>query len=244
MGYYSVDEERWRDFLRIPDSDLPERLIVEGHIDFPGRIERRGHLLDDVRPGWMPNLVLGEHEGRTVAYGVCFGGPMASQFAHIYCKLGVGKVVQIGICGGLQADIGLGDVVVSEGVLSLDGAARLYGCDGDLVGLDGTLVGRAVSVLGDMGIEARVGRTVSYFDILLEREEDLADLSASGYMAMEMEAAATAAVADHFGTPAVSILAVADNSISGKDLFYRQTDEERDRVSRAIDAVFEAALRV
>lgn len=244
MGYYHVPTERWQSFLKISDEDIPEKLIIEGQIHFPRCIERRGQVLRDVREGWMPNLMVGEHKGQTIAYGVCFGGPIASQFAHIYCKMGVEKVVLIGICGGLQADIELGDIVVSEAVLSLDGSARLYGRDQDLVAFDETLRDRAVSELRGTGKRFHVGRTVSYYDILLEEQDDLAALSDSGYLAVEMEAAATGAVAQHFGTPALAMLTVADNSISGKDLFYEQTEDERKAIQESIDIVFESALEL
>ena len=221
MGYYSIPGERWQDFLHIPDEDIPDRLIIEGQIHFPRFIERRSQVLEDVRPAWMPNLVLGSHGDELVAYGVCYGGPIASQFAHVYSKLGTGKVIQIGICGGLQADIELGDIVVSEEVLSLDGSARLYKLGEDHARFDRTLRDRAVAELEDRGARYHVGRTASYYDILLEEEEDLDDLRTLGFIAVEMEAAATGSVANHFGVPALAVLAVSDNSISGKDLFHK-----------------------
>ena len=151
MDYYSVPGERWQDFLHIPDEDIPDRLIIEGQIHFPRYIERRSQVLKEVRSAWMPNLVLGRHGDELVAYGVCFGGPIASQFAHVYCKLGTHKVIQIGICGGLLADIELGDIVVSEEVLSLDGSARLYKLAGDHARFDGALRDRAVAELEERG---------------------------------------------------------------------------------------------
>lgn len=242
MGYYSVPKDQWQSFLRISPEDVPETLIIQGAIDYPRYLERRGELLDDVKTGWMPNLIVGRHDGRTIAYGVCFGGPIASQFAHIYCKLGTKKVVLIGICGGLQADIDLGDVVVSEKVLSLDGSARLYKQAKRHVDFDGALCESAKGELEKRGLNAHVGKTVSYYDILLEEEEDLKDLCRSGYIGVEMEGAAIGAVAQHFSTPALSMFIVADNSISGKDLFYQQTEEEREGITKGLDLLFEVAL--
>ena len=244
MGYYSVTKDMWQDFLKIVDEDIPERLIIEGHIHWPRLIEQRGLALQAVREGWMPNLVLGEHGGRLVGYGVCFGGPIASQFAHIYCKMGTEKIIQIGICGALRTDIELGDIIVSEGVLSLDGSARQYGLSDDGVEFDPALRDRAVEMLEGSGRVVHVGRTVSYYDILLERMEDLEDLSERGYIGVEMEAAAVGAVANHFGTPALSVQTVSDNSLSGKDLFYDQTDEEKEGIRSGMDEVFRIALEL
>ncbi len=242
MGYYSVPKEQWQSFLKISSDDVPETLIIQGAIDYPGYIERRSEILEDVREGWMPNLIVGKYDGRTIAYGVCFGGPIASQFAHIYCKLGVKKLVLIGICGGLQSDIDIGDVVISEKVLSLDGSASLYKHTRRHVDFDGTLCKRAKGELVKRDVKAHVGMTVSYYDILLEEEKDLRDLSGSGYLGVEMEAASIGAVAQHFNTSALSMFTVSDNSISGKDLFYQQTEEERGKITEGLDVIFEIAL--
>ena len=88
------------------------------------------------------------------------------------------------------------------------------------------------------------GKTVSYFDILLERQEDLMELSNSGYIGVEMEAAAAGSVANHFGVPAISFFVVSDNSITGKDLFYKQTEEESKRIEEGSDMLFDIALRI
>ena len=244
MGYYSIPKEQWRSFLKISDEDLPDKLIIQGAIDFPGYIERRSQVLENVRPGWMPNLIIGEYGGQTIGYGICYGGPIASQFTHIYCKMGTRTVVQIGICGGLQKDIEIGDIIVSERVLSLDGSARLYKQTGEHVTFDETLRDRAISKLEEGDVEFHVGDTVCYYDILLQEQEDLMDLSRSGYIAVEMEAAAVGAVAQHFNTPALSLLTVSDNSISGKDLFYQQTDDERRRLQEGVDLIFKTALEL
>ena len=244
MGYYSIPKEQWRSFLKISDDDLPDKLIIQGAIDFPGYIERRSQVLENVRPGWMPNLIIGEYGGQTIAYGICFGGPIASQFTHIYCKMGTRAVVQIGICGGLQKDIEIGDIIVSKRVLSLDGSASLYKQTGEHVTFDQGLRDRAISTLEEGDVEFHVGDTVSYYDIILQEERDLIDLSREGYIAVEMEAAAVGAVAQHFNTPALSLLTVSDNSISGKDLFYQQTDDERRKIQEGLDLIFDTALQL
>lgn len=242
MGYFSVEPDRWKDYLDISDTDIPGKVIIEGRMDYPGAIEKRSLSIEDVRPGWMPNLVLGSYKGALVAYAACFGGPIASQIAHIYCNLGTEKVVQIGTCGGLQENIDLGDIVVSQGVLSLDGCARLYKRPEDFVAFDPSLLEKASRLLDRRDVQVYVGRTVSIYDILLEEIEDLFDLSRSGYVAIEMEAGAIGAVAGHFGTPALSMFVVSDNSISDKGLFYERTEDEQERITRGLDTLFGTAL--
>jgi purine-nucleoside phosphorylase len=244
MSYFNVPKHRWQRLLGISSKDIPDKLIIEGHPDFPGCIERRKTKLSNVRSAWMPNLVIGEYQGRTTGYGVSFGGPMASQLAHIYCKLGTKKVVQIGTGGGLQKDLDLGDIVVSESVLSLDGVWKLYRQKSRHIRLDGGLRDRAVRALERRGANFRVGRTVAYYDILLEEEKDLLKLSKAGYLGVEMEAGATGSVTGCFGVPAIVLFVVSDNSMSGKDLFYKQTEDERKRIKSGRETIFDVALEI
>jgi purine-nucleoside phosphorylase len=163
---------------------------------------------------------------------------------HIYCKLGTQKIIQIGTGGGLQKNLELGDIVVSESVLSLDGVWKLYKQQSESVKFDECLRDKAAQELEKRNANFRVGRTVSYYDILLEEEKDLLGLSESGYLGVEMESAATASVAGFFGVPAIALFVVSDNSISGKDLFYSQTQEERERIKKSRETIFDVALEI
>jgi len=109
----------------------------------------------------MPNLLIGKYEGKTVGYGVCLDGPIASQFAHIYCKLGTKKIVLIGECGGIKKTIELGDIVVSEEVLSLDGVSSLYMQSKKPMQFDPYLRDEVEAKLKERGMRYRIGKTCS-----------------------------------------------------------------------------------
>lgn len=242
MDYFHVTKEKWQSFLNISDNNIPDKLIIEGQINFPKYIEKRSSKLSNVVNAWMPNLIIGEYEEQLIGYGVCFGGPITSQFVHIHCKLGTKKIIHIGTGGGLQKHIELGDIVVSESVLSLDGSAQLYNQESKLINFNDHLKESVKQELEKRKLKFHIGKTVSYFDILLEKKEDLIDLSNSGYIGVEMEAAATGSVAKYFDIPALSFYLISDNSISGKDLFYKQTYEEQKRIKKGIDEIFDIAL--
>jgi uridine phosphorylase len=244
MSYFDIPKEKWQDFLNISDKDIPSKLIIEGNINFPKCIERRQEVLSNIKQGWMPNLITGEHQGELIGYAACFGGPPTSQLVHIYCKMGTKKIIHIGVGGGLQKDIELGDVIVSESVLSLDGSAELYKIGSNHASFNEELNGKVIMELEKRNLKYHVGKTVSYFDILLEKQENLIELSNSEYIGVEMEAAAAGSVANHFNVPAISFYVVSDNSISGKDLFYKQTENERKRIKDGCDILFDIALRI
>ena len=242
MSYFDVQKEKWQGLLGISDKDIPDKLIIEGQINYPILIEKRAKKFTNVKKAWMPNLILGEYGDQLICYAVCFGGPIASQFIHIYCKLGTKKIIQIGICGGLQKKTKLGDIIVSSSVLSMDGVAKLYKQKSNQIGFDSSLIKKVTHELNKRKLKFHVGSTISYYDILLEEEKDLVKYCDQGYLGVEMEAAATASVAQFFGVPAIAFFVVADNSISGKDLFYNQTEEEQTRIKTGIETIFELAL--
>jgi len=244
MVYFDVPKEKWQELLGIKDEDIPETLVIEGHLAYPEIFSTRGKKLEDAKPAWMPNLMIGKYKGKTVGYGVCFGGPIASQFAHIYCKLGTKKIVLIGECGGIKKTIELGDIIVSEEVLSLDGVSSLYMQPKNHMLFDPHLRDEVEAKLKERGMRYRIGKTGSYYDILLERRIDVEELAMSGFIGLDMEAAAVCAVANHFKVPSIAMFVVGDNHAIGKDMFYKQTEVEKEAVKDGMEKILEIALEI
>lgn len=220
------------------------KLIIDGKIDFPKWVKIVLDRMKNGRLSWHPNLIMGEYNGELVGYGVCFGGPVASQYTHIYCKMGTKKMVQIGCGGGLQPDIELGDIIVSEGVLCNDFSARFYKQDSDFVEFDRRLSKQVIEKLEARGVPYHLGKTMSMFDILLWEKEDYIDLSNKGFLGADQESGSVGSVSKFFGVPATSFYVCSDNSASGKDLFYKQTKEEQKRVKLGFDTVLDIALEL
>lgn len=244
MDYFNESKEKWQSILGISNVDIPDKLIIDGKLNYPKWTKI---VLDRMRNGriaWMPNLVIGNIDDSLTGYGACFGGPIASQFCHIYCKMGSQKMVQIGTGGGIQPDIELGDVIVSESVLCRDGVNRLYRHAEDTIHFDRDLTGQVIEKLEDAGIPYHLGRTVCIYDILLWEERDFMELSRSGYKGCDMESGAVGSVAKFFGVPAVSFYVCSDNSASGKDLFYKPTDEESKRINDSLLSILDIALNL
>jgi uridine phosphorylase len=230
--------------LRVKKNEVPDKLIIEGRIRSERGMAGRADRLRKVKPGWEPGIITGEYGDRKVAFAMCVGGPVASQISHLYCKLGVKKIIHIGTGGGLQKNIALGDIIVSKRVLSLDGCAKLYKQKSRLVGFDKGLVSAVTAQLKQRNLRHHVGRTVTYYDILLEEMKDLRALCRAGYLGVEMEAASVASVANYFGVPAVSLFYASDNSMTGKTIFHSKTPKELEATKAASDAIFEIALSV
>ena len=59
-----------------------------------------------------------------------------------------------------------------------------------------------------------------------------------------MESGAVGSVSKLFGVPATSFYVCSDNSASGKDLFYKQTEEESKRINDSLLSVLDIALNL
>ncbi len=244
MDYFNTPKEKWQEFLKIRDEDIPNKLIIDGKIDFPKWIKIVLDRMKNGRISWHPNLIMGECNGELVGYSVCFGGSVASQYTHIYCKMGTKKMIQIGCGGGLQSDIELGDIIVSEGVLCNEGSARLYKQESDFIEFDRELIKEVIEKLDERNILYHLGKTMCMFDILLWEADDFIDLSNRGFIGADQESGSVGSVSKFFGVPATSFYVCSDNSASGKDLFYKQTKEEQQKVKSGFDTVLDIALEL
>lgn len=71
--------------------------------------------------------VLAENEvGRILVVSTGIGGPSLSIAVEELARLGVRWCIRVGTCGAIQEDITVGDLVISEGAVRLDGASDHY----------------------------------------------------------------------------------------------------------------------
>jgi uridine phosphorylase len=138
------------------------------------------------------------------------GGPSAAIVLEELCDLGVTRAVRVGTCGGLDASLELGDLVVAREALCADGASRALGA------------GERVAAPGDLAPEGRGGLVVTtdlFYDPDPAREDGW---RAAGALAVEMETAALFAVGARRGIAVASVLAVSDLLSDGR----RRIDDE------------------
>ena len=68
------------------------------------------------------------------------GGPSAAIVFHELAELGVRRAIRVGTCGALSSELRLGDLVVAESALALDGTSKAYGAN-EVVEADEELTG-------------------------------------------------------------------------------------------------------
>jgi DeoD family purine-nucleoside phosphorylase len=214
-----------------PATDLAERVLLPG--DPHRALAVAQHLLDGpkmfnhTRGLWGYTGIAADGEPLTVqATGM--GGPSAAIVTEELIALGARRLVRIGTCGALVAELELGDLVAAETVLSADGASAALGANGTL-GSDPALLARLVAA------GARPGTVVSS-DLFYDPRDGEADAWARrGACVVEMEAAAILQVAARRGAAAACVLAVTD--VAGPDGSQRVDAEQLEQLGLRLGKV-------
>lgn len=138
------------------------------------------------------------------------GGPSASLVMQELVELGVRRAIRVGTCGAVDDDLRLGDLVVAQAALSLDGASRRLQGE-EVVPADPALT----DALGAAaGTEPSLIATV---DLFYDPDPDWrSELDARGAAAVEMEAASLFALGGNLEVAVGCVLAVTDVFESGK----------------------------
>ena len=191
-----------------PHEEVAERVLLPGD---PGRALRLAQLLLEKPKMLNHNRGLWGYSGTAedgaplTIQSTGMGGPSAAIVLEELIELGARRIVRVGTCGALADGLGLGTLLVAEGVLAEDGTSRALGADGTLrpdAGLHAALQAAAP--------QAATGLVVSsdlFYDPDPGRARSWAD---AGALAVEMEAATLLAVTARRGVAAAVVLTVSD----------------------------------
>lgn len=203
------------------------------------------HFLDDAREVTAVRNMLGftgAYRGMPVSVmGTGMGIPSASIYATELIKdYGVRRLVRVGSCGGLGADIALRDIVLAAGACtdSQVNRARYDGQDFAAIA-DFALLRAAADAAAAAGVNVRVGNVHSAELFYDPRPTQLAMFARMGVLAIEMEAAGLYGVAAEFGARALGIMTVSDLVPSGE----QTSSDERERTfGEMVTVALEALL--
>ncbi len=253
--YRELGPEDHLAMLGLQPEQLPDVVLLVGVFDVHEGAKRFAGYLDGARfsrtetsRSGIP-YYLGEHAGARVALSACFGGPMAALFAHTWCGAGVRAVVQLGWYGALQEGTALGDVVVPRHAERQDGVSDWYLPKGILADASPDLAHAIVGRLRGRGIPADQHAIYSTPALLAESRDVIADWSRHGYHGVDMETAATFAVAKHLGARRAAALLRLDDLVAEEHSLARGLPRElrafmREREREVMHAAIEAAREV
>jgi purine-nucleoside phosphorylase len=155
---------------------------------------------------------------------------LGNSSSPIFGVLGTRTVIQIGNCGALADELGAGDLFIADRAYCGEGAAQYYKPDGKWVaGSPGLLQSKTLS-----GLKAgayRIGSIYSTAALFAEGEKDVEQWFREGFSAVDMETAATYAVAEYFGMDRLSILYGLDNPRRREHLLLSDTAKDARRAT-------------
>jgi DeoD family purine-nucleoside phosphorylase len=192
-----------------PTDELAERVLLPGD---PGRALLLAQALLEKPRMFNHNRGLWGYTG-TAADGAPLtvqstgmGGPSAAIIITELCQLGARRMLRVGTCGGLDAGLVLGELLVASEAIADDGTSRSLGA--------GPRVASGAALLASLraagGADVRTGPVVStdlFYDTVPGSERRWV---AAGALAVEMEAATLFALAARRGFEAGAALIVSD----------------------------------
>jgi purine-nucleoside phosphorylase len=214
----------------VPGDPLRAKYVAETFLDgVEQRNQERGML------GYT-----GTYEGKPVSIQATgMGCPSAAIVIEELVQLGVKRIVRIGTSGGLQPDLGLGDLIVAISAVPADStASHLVLGEPHAPTADWELVHEAVHAAHELGRKVRVGPVVSSDLFYNPDDGQYQRWSDRGILAVEMEASVLFTLGALRKVQAGCLLTVSDVFVEGE--FVRITDDE---MRNAVDQMTELALR-
>ena len=165
------------------------------------------------------------------------GCPSAAIVIEELVMLGVKRILRVGTCGGLQADMRLGDLIVAIAAVAADSTAQHLIREPHVPTADWELVHGAVHAAKELGKPVRVGPIVSSDLFYNPDQGQYQRWSERGVLAVEMEASMLFTLGALRRIKTGCLLTVSDVVVEGE--FVRISDDE---MRAAVDQMTELAL--
>lgn len=231
--------------LRVRASDVPQRMLVVGD---PARAERVASMLVDSREISRNReyvLFAGSHQGETIgvaSHGV--GSAGAAVCFEELCRAGARRIIRAGTCGGMQAHVLDGELVIAHGAVRDDGITPKLVPLGFPAIASTDIVGSLRSAAARRARQPVEG-VVLTSDLFYPHEalgSDLPLWQRTGVVAVEMECAALFITASLHGVGTGAILAVDGNPLAARDDDMAGYNPHRPVVDAAVASMIEIAL--
>ncbi len=223
--------------------DFAETVLMPGD---PLRAQAlaKNHLKNVRQVNSVRNMLgfTGTYKGKPVSImGSGMGMPSISIYAHeLYDYYGVKQIIRVGTCGGLLADMQVGDLVLAAAASTDSGMnrQRLGGWDFSAVA-DYDLLSRVHDMAVENGLKIRTGNVFATDWFYHPDEAFIQKLQKMGMLALDMESAALYALAQQHGARALTILSVSDVIPTGEQASH---EARQNAFGTVIGVVLDAVL--
>jgi uridine phosphorylase len=190
--------------------------------------------------GWLAGAYLLPRGGSYVLAmkAAGFGAPTAVMTLEELIASGVTRFVSLGAAGGLQEDLGIGDIIICDRAIRDEGTSHHYLPPDHFAHACPELTTSLVAALEGKGLPVRRGTSWTTDALYRETVEDLRRYRDAGTATVEMEAAALFAVGTYRGVSVSSIFTISD--LVSENGWHQQYHSEDKRAG--MKQIFDAAL--
>jgi len=206
--HISCTAEQFARTVIMPGDPMRSRFIAENYLENPV-------LINNVRgvQGYT-----GTWQGKRVTVMASgMGVPSMGIYSHeLFNVMGVETIVRIGTCGGMQASLSVGDLVLAQGACTNSNYVSQFRLPGTYAPLASfQLLRAAVAAAERLDLRVAVGNVLTS-DYFYDDSQSTLDWARLGVLACEMEAAALYTNAAQAGKKALAILTVSDDLLTGE----------------------------
>ena len=230
--HIGAQKGQFAETVLMPGDPLRAQALAENHLE-------NVTLVTSVR-----NMLgfTGTFKGKPVSImGSGMGMPSISIYAHeLFDYYGVNQIIRVGTCGGLLADMQVGDLVLASAA-STDSAMNRQRSGGweFSASADFDLLRQVYEKAVQRGLKIRTGNVFSS-DWFYHPDETFIDKAQKmGILALDMESAALYALAHQFGRRALTILSVSDVIPTGEQASH---ETRQNAFGAVIEVVLDAVL--
>ena len=191
------------ELVLMPGDPLRAKALAEGHLDQVRQVNSVRNMLG----------FTGTFNGQPVSImGSGMGMPSIGIYAHeLFAHYGVQRIVRVGTCGALRADMRLGDLVLATAASTDSNMNRQRLAGWDLsAAADFDMLRIVWDAAARAELRVRAGEVFST-DYFYHPDPDFVSrVQAMGILALDMESAGLFALARHHGRRAMTVLTVTD----------------------------------
>ena len=220
------------ELVLMPGDPLRAQALATGFLEEPKLVNSVRNML----------AFTGTWKGKRVSImGSGMGMPSISIYAHeLFDYYDVQRIVRVGTCGGLHADMKLGDLVLASASSTDSAMNRLRFNGWDFAAAADPDMLRDVRRKADQaGLNVRVGEVFATDFFYHPDPEFIERVTAMGILALDMESAALYALARQHRRQALTLLTVTDLIPSGEQA---STEARQNAFGAVIDVVLGALL--
>jgi len=208
--------------LEVFPGDVADTVLLPGDTE---RIEKVTGLWDEyemIAEHREFRTATGTYDGEEMSVtSTGIGSPSAAIAVEELASVGAQNLIRVGSCGAIHPDVSIGDLIISDGAVRLEGTSGEYAMQGYPAAADYEVVLALVTAAERLGYEYHVGKTATTDSFYvgqerkgfggylpMEKEGIVEELRRFGVLNFEMEASAVMTVSDIYNLRSGAICTV------------------------------------